>query len=187
MIIQKDMIQCPAGTPGALPIVISLGKILQAEARQMEVANVTPQKAPELLQSFNKAWSDLHKMMTILSYEKNVAEKTANKRKAVVLLEVAPKKLEEAGLNSSVDHREAVLALDAEYQLAIETVDQIECVVEFIKGKLKSFENSFSSVKKIMGEDAYNMQGRSGPVHGGIDENTAVGQVEHTGFGRSKY
>jgi len=187
MILQKDLIRCPSGTPGNPAIEISLGKILQAEARQMEVAAVTPQKAPELLQAFNKAWSDLHKMMTVMTYEKNVAEKNANKRKAVVLLEIAPKKLEEAGLNSSVDHREAVLALDTEYQEALEVVNQIGCLVEYIKGKLKSFENSFTSVKKIMGEDAYNMQGQSGPVYGGIDEDTEVGKTEYTGFGRSKY
>lgn len=187
MFITKELILCPRGKTGEQPVSINLAKILEAEARQMEVAIVTPTKAPELLQTFNKAWTDLHKMMTLLSYEKTVAEKEANKRKAVVLLEIAPKKLEDAGLNSSVDHREAVLSLDIEYQESLERVDQIDCTVEYLKGKLKSFENSFSSVKKIMGEDAYNMNSYRGPTsHGEIGEQVPVGKTE-SGFGKARY
>ncbi len=186
MNITKELIECPRGTPGEEAIQIHLGKILEAEARQMEVAIVTPDKAPELLQAFNKAWTDLHKMMTLLSYEQTVAEKNANKRRAVVLLEVAPAALEAKGLGSSKDLRDAILDLDVEYQDAVERVDQIECVVEYIKGKLKSFENSFSSVKKIMQEDAYNMLSGKQDVPGGIPEQPTVGRVT-TGFGKAKF
>lgn len=161
---------CPAGRKSEPSITINMQAIFAAEARQEEVAYVTPQKAPELLREFNIAWRDLDKVIVRLSSEHLMAERQLEKRKAVLILDVVPVKLKERGLASNEANRDAVIALDEEYQALQDVVDQLDAVVHLLKGKLKAFENSFSSVKKIMGEDTYNMRGRQNPnLKGGAD------------------
>jgi hypothetical protein len=65
-------------------------------------------------------------------------------------------------LSSTKDTRDAYIVLDTKFQALQERVDQITAAAEWLKGKMKSFENSYSSVKKIMGEDAYNFGTRVG-------------------------
>jgi hypothetical protein len=177
---------CPAGKRGAPPIVIAFGKILAAEARQVEIASVTPEKASMLLEVYNTAWRELHALFSKLSYEKVCAEKEANRRKAIVLLEIVPTRLKDLGVASSADTRQAVLDLDEEYQDYTDRVAQLEAVCEYMKGKLKSFENAFTAVKKVMQEDLYGMlyKGQDG-TSAGAQGTAKVGQTE--GFGRPKY
>jgi hypothetical protein len=153
--------------------MIDLGAILIAETRQAEVATVTPTKAPELLSAFNTSWRDIHQLVTKLTAEKIQAEKHVANRRARLLLEVVPAKLKELGVPSSADMREAVVQLDPERESLQDRVDQLDAAIEYLKGKLKSFENSFTSVKKIMGEDSYSYAGKntnlsgdtSAPIH----------------------
>lgn len=150
----------PAGDPSKPEIRIDLSQILIAEGRQGEVAMVTPMKAPELLAVFNSAWLAVNREVTQLVYQRDVAEKEVERRKATVLLEVVTDFLKEKGIASSTDTRKAVIDLDSEYIVRQDTYDQLSAAVEHLKGKQKSFENSFTSVKKIMGEDVYQMQNR---------------------------
>ncbi len=145
---------------GKEPIIIDLSAILIAEARQEEVATVTPQRAPELLSTFNISWRDLHKIVSTLTAEKTKAEKAANVRRATLLLEVIPAKLKAMDVSSSADMREAVITLDPEHIELQDVVDELTATIEYLKGKMKFFENAYTSVKKIMGEDTYNMGGR---------------------------
>lgn len=165
---------CPSGKPGAEPIVIDLEKILRAEQRQEEVAIVTPMKAPELLREFNIAWRDLHKVVVNLASEQLLAERHLANREAVLTLEVVPGKLKELGIASNEANRKAVVTLDAEHQQLQEVVDEIDGLVRYLKGKLTSFENAFSSVKKILGEDASWMQARQSPSLSGGAERKPV-------------
>ncbi len=170
MIFTGTELVCPAGAPGAPPLILALESILRAEQRQVEVAFVTPMKAPELLREFNIAWRDLHKITVQLAAEQLRAERELEKRKAVLILEVVPGKLKELDLANNEGTRSAVITLDARYQQLQEVVDEIDAVVRYLKGKLTAFENAFTSVKKIMGEDVYNMQGRQNPnLKGGAD------------------
>lgn len=150
----------PAGTPGAQPIVVDIQAILVSEVRQDEVAIVTPAKAPELLSEFNHSWRELHRLVTGLTSEKNKAEKALAKRKAILLLDEIPKVLAEKGVASAADTRQAVIELDDEYCVLEDTAAQLKAVVELLKGKMKSFENAYSSVKKILGEDPNGMNHR---------------------------
>lgn len=165
------------GTERSIP----LGYILNAEVRQAEVAIVTPHKAPELLTIFNEAWRNVHDLVTELTNEHNQAQKVADKRKAVILLEVVPKVLKEKDLSTSADIRQAIIDTDSAYEKASERADYIDCVVEYLKGKLKSFENAYNSVKKIMSDDSFNMQGRQNP---NLSGNTGTQPV---GFGKPRY
>lgn len=176
-----------SGAPGEKPIVIAMGEILKAEARQQEIACVTPEKAPELLQVYNQAWRNLHKIFCTLVFEKKKAEAAVTKRKSVVILEVVEPRLKELNIKSTADTRLAVLDLDQEYVDCLDYLSQTEALAEYIKGKLRSFENAFSSVKKIMQEDAYNMLYKGNDGTSGDTGSAPAGSVNKSGFGNPKY
>jgi len=171
MIESTDLV-VPSGD-GSDEIRISLGDILTAEVRQDEVAYVTPGKAPELLSTYNRAWRDTHHWVSRLEAEKNRAEKALRARRGVLILEVIPERLKVLDMKSSTDIREAVIDTDAEYGRLTDRVDQIKAAIMFLRGKLESFENAFTSVKKIMGESTYNFGGGPNPIGGG----TGTGRV----------
>lgn len=162
MLTEGTTIVVPGGKEGHQDFVLDLGDILIAEQRQNEVASVTPIKAPELLALFNAAWRDVDRMVKQLTAAKIVAEREIVKRQSTMLLEEVSNVLKAKGVDSTKDTRDAVIALDPTIQARQERADQIVAACEYLKGKLKSFENAFSSVKKIMGEDAYNMAARIG-------------------------
>lgn len=160
----------PAGDEKKPDLVIDLAAIQVSEARQSEVATVTPVKAGELLSTYNKAWADLHELITRLEAEKNRAKRAVDQRKAVLLLDDIPRILKEKGVASAADTRQAVIDRDEAYVRLSERLEAIEIVIALLKGKSKSFENAYTSVKKIMGEDAFNMAGNrnsrlSGDTH----------------------
>lgn len=162
MLIEGTTVKVPGPKPGAPEIVLDLGDIMIAEQRQNEIARVTPIKAPELLSLFNGAWRDVDKFVKELVETRIQAERFLERRRASLLLYEVEETLKKCDLSSTKDTRDAVIALDVEYIDLQDRVDQITAAGEYLKGKLKSFENAFTSVKKIMGEDAYSMQSRIG-------------------------
>lgn len=162
----------PAGNAGEPNTIIDLQALLASEARQDEVAYVTLTKAPELLSEFNKSWRDIHSVVAKLEAEKNKAEKAANKRKGVLILEVIPARLKELGIASAADTRQAIIATDPDYEALTDRFDEITAALVYLKGKLKSFENAYASVKKIMGEDAFNYKNKPG-MSGGTQSKLA--------------
>jgi hypothetical protein len=54
-------------------IGIDITELVKLENRLADVATVTIQKAPELLTTFNRAWLDLNRMISMLTFEKNKA------------------------------------------------------------------------------------------------------------------
>jgi len=177
MLIEGTLITVPPPKSGEQPITINLKDILIAESRQGEVAIVTPMKAPELLALFNAAWRDVDKFVKQLAAAKITAEHEVDKRRAHMLLNEVSEILKSKGIDSTKDTRDAVIILDTTYQQLQEYVDQVTATCEYLKGKLKSFENAFTSVKKIMGEDTYNMAGRIGNqnLRHGAPSSVAVG------------
>lgn len=167
---------------GEAPIEIDLREILRVEARQIDVQYVTPGKAPELLTTFNIAWRDLHQAISMLELEKLRAQKSLDKRRATILLDVVPGVLKEKGVASTVDNRQAVIDLDPEYVECKERVDSIQCAIDFLAGKLKSFERAHQSVSRIMNHDTYNMSSKENPrlTHTPSEQNIP------RGFGKPK-
>jgi len=157
-------IVCPINGKGT---VIDLLKVYETEGRIQEVAFVTPAKAPELLARFNESYLYLHKHISLLEYELIRSTREANKLKAVILLDNVPKILEQKGLVSgksksgSEDLRNAILDQDEKYQDALDETQKIKCIIELLKGKMKGVEMAFTSVKKILGESAFNMLSRN--------------------------
>ena len=139
------------------PMEINLEEIAKAEARIQEIQTVTPTKAGELLAAFTVAWRDLDKLVVLLTYQHVVATNRLKEVRARILVDAVPGILKEKGLPSSKDVRDAIVDRDPEAQEAAETVHQIHCILELIKGKREAIGMAFSSVKRIVGEGAYNM------------------------------
>lgn len=192
----SDTVLCPRGSGGD-PIVIDLKAILKTQARIIEVQAVTPQKAPELLSAFNVTWRDLHQHITFLTKELNDAERSINRIRSTITLDEVPGILKERGLTNNEHHRNAVIELDPRYDEAVERRDQIAAVVEGLKGMLKATEMAYTSVKKLLGESAYNFLNRTDPHYGEEGKSgLAVGerspderpaQGSRTGFGSPRY
>lgn len=170
--------------PGKDSLVLDLAPVYRTEARVQEIATVTPQKAPELLMIFNVAFLDLSRMSTALEMELLQAKKLTERARAIAILDKVPGILKEKNLVSprspsgSEDQRNAILALDEEYQQATENEQQVACVLQLIKGKLKGIEMAYMSVKKILGENSFNYNQNLG---GGHSDSTS------TGFGTPRY
>lgn len=163
--INQGALVCPRGVNHE-HITIPVAEILQAEAREREVAIVTKLKAPELLYTFNEAWRRCHDVVVLLTSTLNAAKKAAKNRKGVVTLEVAPQVLEQKGIASTADSREAVLDTDPEYLRLLDEQQQIEAAIELFKGKMKGLENAFTSVKALVREDNAYLSNRNSNLSG---------------------
>jgi hypothetical protein len=160
MLIEGTTLTLPGATEDKPDQTLDLGSILIAEGRQQEISFVTPIKSAELLYTFNKAWLDTDKLVKGLAADLVKAEKAvATRRSRILLYEVEPF-LKQQGVPSTKESREAFIILDERYGVLQERVDQLYAAQEWLKGKMTAFTNSYTSVKKIMGEDTYNMSGR---------------------------
>lgn len=146
----------PSGE-GKDPLLLPMGKIYETESRIQEVATVNAHRAPELLATFNMAYLDVKNYIVRLHLCLADAEKAANLRKSIVILDIVPGVLKAKGISNarspggSEDQREAVLAQDQEYIKCTDRVHMIEAIIELLEGKKEGFEWAFTSVKKILG------------------------------------
>lgn len=165
----------PRGEQTALQI--NLQRVLEVEARGDEIAVVTPQRAPELLATFNRAYLDSTEAFSRLKLEQARADDAVNRIKAEILLDRIPGILKEKGIGSSADIRQAIIDADPDYQAAKERVDMIEAMIEYVKGKTKYLENCYTSIKKIMDTGNWNLERRAGgkALDGMLDETAPVG------------
>src|SRR5262245_33499050 len=96
--MNTDIIFAPRGKKDEAPIPLDMAHWAALEARIQEVACVTPQKAPELLATFNRAALDLDHLANTFELEYQIAVREAEKVRAEVLLDKVPKVLQEKGL-----------------------------------------------------------------------------------------
>ena len=177
---------------------IDIEEISKAEARVQDIQCVTPSKAPELLAAFTMAWRDLDRLVVILSYQHVVAVNRLKEERSRVLVDEIPQIIKEKGLPSSKDIRDAVLDRHPDVLAANEVVQQIHCILELIKGKKEAIGMAYSSVKRIVGEGAYNMLRNTNNPNLSGDSGTR--QIEdppkqqatpvvsnHRGFGQPRY
>jgi hypothetical protein len=154
-LVLGTLLRIPRGTPNMPAMEFELGEVTALENRKNEIAYATKVTAPELMQIFNTGYCSVQRMMAQISFEYTQAVKFANKRKSIVILEVAPIMLQERGLATkknpagSEDLRNAVLGQDEEYLSLQDKVHMLEAAYEFLKSKAKGFEMAYSSAKKI--------------------------------------
>jgi len=156
--INPGTLTVPTGLPKVPPMKVDMGGILAAESRIQEVAIVNPVKAPELMATFNQAYSDLTEIISKVEYQYEVAKIQEEKARAICIIDRVPGILKEKGLTStkspsgSEDMRSAVLALDPEYEAAQEKVIQLKCILTYLEGKLKAIDMAYTGVKKVFGD-----------------------------------
>jgi hypothetical protein len=161
-------------------LMLNMTRVLQAEHRGAEIAAVTPDKASELLATFNRGYLDASEFFARVRLEYNRAEDEVNKQRAIVLLDKIPEKMKTAKISSSADIRQAFIDTDPDYQAAKDRMDQIGAMLEYLKGKMKYLENCFTSVKKIMDTSNYSMtyQARKSQLDGTDDTTKTAGQYQ---------
>lgn len=199
LILKKDSIVCPRLSTGGT-LTVNLADIAQVEARIPEVARVTPQKAPELLATLNMAWRDISDLVVVLRHEHNLAKSNHKKVRSRILLDVVPGIIRERDLSDSKDMREAILDGNEEVQTAQQMEYELACVVELLQGKKQSIEMAYSSVKKLLGEGAFNFLGNTpdtllsaggteaaGIGMGGTSSTTPRLSERPAGFGKPRY
>jgi hypothetical protein len=152
----QNTLTVPRGTPGAGLMALDLAEVRQLEARKEEVSSISKAKAPELMRAMEKGYSLLStQLIPMIGFELAQAEQAADERKAVVMLDEAPRILQEKGLakpnnpGGTADQRENILALDKEYKALRNTVEMLKAVEALLKGKARGFEMSYQSVKKV--------------------------------------
>lgn len=169
LISTQEEIVCPRGNSNGNPILINIKEILRLESRTDEIQSLTPQKAGELMAVFIRAWRDLHKDVMVLTKERDDAERNCNKVRGRVILDEVPRILKERGLASSrspsgsEDLREAILSQDESYQEASEKLQYITCVLELLKGKMRSFQMAYEAAKNILKENGNYMLNQHNP------------------------
>jgi hypothetical protein len=185
---EDSIIVAPGGGPSSPGIPIDLAQWARLEQRIDEIATVTPTKAPELLGTFNRAALELDRLANSLELECQVAQREADKIRAVILLDKMPQILEQKKLASSEQIRKAILSLDPELDAAMEKVELLKAMTKMIRGKYDAFERAFRSVRTLVGEQNFNFtdsrretSGNSGT--GGVGIRT----VNSGGFGKPKY
>jgi hypothetical protein len=153
--VSGDLLHLPNAATGEGSFVLDLSEVHRLEARKVEVASVTKFKAPELMQQMERGYYVVStKLMPLVAFQLSQAEQALDARKAVVMLDEAPRILREKGLvtsrnpSGSADQRESVLALDKEYAQLKNTAEMIKAVYELLKGKRHGFEMSFRAIQK---------------------------------------
>lgn len=180
---------CPPGKEGGVPLVIDLSLVYEVEQRIKEVAFVTPAKAPELMARFNEAYLVLTEELPKIDYQRLLAQREADRRKSVVILDEASKIIKEKGLSNSADVRKAILDLDSMYQDLLDKTQQIACIYETLEGKKKAIEMAYTSAKKVLGESMHTTSNRLSAF---LEESAEAGQTTDSsgfvkGFGKPRY
>lgn len=132
-------------------IAVNIASIVKAESRLQEVAVVNAHKAPELLATFNQAWLELNRAVTMLTYERNRADAARKQAKAEAILCCNDEAILKRGhKKASADLREAVSELDPEYKRLSGTLNEQEALLSYLKGKQEAFRKGFQAVKELL-------------------------------------
>jgi hypothetical protein len=169
---------------GVSVLAFDMARIYQAERRNDEIGSANEHKAPELMAFFNRAYIDATDYSNALAAEILRAQKVAERRKSTVILDEVPRVLREKGLvpagsakvSGTILQQEAILTQDAEYQAAIDLVDGLKHYKDLMDRKMKTIENMYLGVRKLIGGDRLQWMPRtphSGtPASEGIEEHS---------------
>lgn len=142
--------------PGGTEINIDLTPVINAERRLHEIAYVNRETAGSLMVVLNEGYGEAGKILAMLRLEHTRALRDANKRKSIVMLEVAPKKLQELKLTNSkspagsADLRQSVLDMDDEWLELMDRANLIEAVADYVKAKQKTLDNGIWNTRKVI-------------------------------------
>lgn len=155
-----NIIRVPRAHEGLEPLLLDMTSLRQAELRQQEVAGTNSVRAPELLAVFNRAFLEARRYLARLQYEYDIAERQLSEARAVFLIDKLPELLAAKGLATarsplgSEDLRQAFLDRDPDYKKYQNLLANIRCYMSLVEVLGDSFENSYNSVKKLVGSDS---------------------------------
>lgn len=172
----------PAGDGVSSPLVFPMVDVVRAMGRLDELAFANYYKAQELSTTLNRAWLQLKKYHTQLSYERIKAEERVKDARSDTLLELTDAAMKVRGFSkSNAELREAIVQKDDRYREARKCYNQINAAVEFLGGKLKALENGYRQAQKIMGAGTNGLPPRRINNEDAPDETRSL-----PGFGNAK-
>ena len=143
---------------GAAKIELNMNCIYEAENRVHELSVINSHKAPELISCFLRGFAALSDHIARISEQLVKAENILAKRKAVIVIDVAPSFFKERGLRGTEDQRESLLEMDEEWTKARDVVQQLEAWRELLCNKSKSIEMAYLAARKVIGDSYHQSQ-----------------------------
>ena len=151
-------------------ISLDLSKTKEAEARLIEAKMVNPSTYADLECTYNEAYRELKRNYSTIGYELDMADKSMEMIKSVLLLDEYPEFMQGRPKgNDSADTRKAFLMKSQEYLDALDRIAMLKAMESMLDGKIKVFERTCAYMKKQMdliirsglsGTNLYNTQGR---------------------------
>ncbi len=135
--------------PTGVVLAIDLAEVYELEARKDEIPSITKPRAPELMRALERGYSICGQFLAQVVAAVNRIDHARDRRKAVVMLDVAPRILKEKGAGNNDASRSAIVDLDEEYGALQEQLLQAKALQELLKVKVRGFEMSFSAVKRV--------------------------------------
>jgi hypothetical protein len=130
---------------------LEMGVIREAEHRIIEAKTVNPSTYADLEHSFNAAYRDLKRHLSLIGYQIMLAEKAMEEAKADVLLDKYPAFMEgKPKAQDNADYRKAFLIRDEEYSAALDYFNKLKAFESNFEGKVKVFENTCRYMRKEM-------------------------------------
>ncbi len=130
-------------------LAINLSEVYELEARKDEIPTVTKQRSPELMRAMERGYSICGQYLAKVVAAVNRIDYALDRRKAVVMLDIAPDIIKLKGAGNNAEARSAIVDLDEECQNLQEQLLQAKALQELLKVKVKGFEMSFSAIKRV--------------------------------------
>lgn len=137
------------------PHVFDMRRIHKAEARLIELANVTRLKAGELLYVVIDAFGDARNHLATLKMEFGASKQRLRTVRGIIVLDRVQDALKVKGLASarspagSEDLRDAIVNTDPEYLETADKLNQVEAAMEHMEGKVKKLEMAYFAINSL--------------------------------------
>ena len=130
-----------------------------AEERYSELPILSKEKTPEFLSCMVSGISELSRYLALVERELALLGYLSERRKAALLLDEVPAKLEERKMRSSEDMRQAIMTLDDKVsELELKTID-LEYIKNDCRARLKTCEAIYFSAQKMLDVKTFQLHG----------------------------
>ena len=176
-IIAKTEMTIP-GFGNVSPIHLDLSNTREAEIRLIEAKMVNPSTYSDLEYCFNEAYRELRGHLGVIQFQITLTDKAMERAKSDVLLDKYPdflviktKEAKEKGVKfqDSADNRTAFLMRDESYLAALDRMNMLKVMENYMDARIKSMEKTCSYMKLQMNlilrsglsnTNLYNTQGK---------------------------
>lgn len=174
----ETTLSIPRPQQGLTPFKVNMALAYEGERHIREIATASSGNALHLASIFARAYDSLSRVYGSLLHEAGLATIDARKRRARIILDLAPAKVKEKGLagprspNGSEDVREAICYDDTEYCAIEQYRAALEAASELVQIKLRAMWMAHEDVRALV-------KGTSGSAGNGVH---ATGQASEGGL-----